>query len=192
MLNILNLLIDTVGGLIVGAFVARFIFQLFRVYHRDTIVQAINQLTNPIVMPLRKIIPGIMGTDLASLVAAIGISFIISEAVSLIVTGGFINPVVALIAAVLGIVSMLLTAVLIIFIIIAIASFIAPQSQSPVLYLLRQLSEPILQPIRRLIPPLGGLDLSMIPALILVQILKYFVLSSFAGLGISPLLVVGI
>ena len=192
MLNIVNLLIDTIGGLIVGLFVARFIFQLFRVYQRDPIVQAVAQFTNPIVLPLRKFVPGLMGTDLASLVAAVGVSLLITEILALLIIGSFINPLSALIAVLLGILNMLLTAVFIVFIIIAIASFIAPQSNSPALYLLRQLAEPILSPIRRILPPLGGLDLSMIPALILVQILKYFVLSSFSKLGISPLLVVGV
>ena len=192
MLNILGLLIDTVGGLLVGVFLARFIFQLFRVYHRDPIVQAVMQFTDPIVRPLRRFIPGLLGTDLASLFAAIAASFLISELCALLFAGGFINPLKLLLAVLLGVISMLITAVFFVFIIIAIASFIAPQSQSPILYLLRQISEPLLQPIRRVLPNFGGLDLSMIPAIILLQILKHFVLQGYYQLGIPPLWVVGV
>lgn len=192
MLSILNLIIDTVGGIIVGVFLARFLFQILRINYRDPIVSAVMQITNPLVLPLRKVTPGLFGLDLASFLAALLISFSVSEILIFFTTGHFLNPLIVILAALLGMASIIISAIIVIFIIVAIASFIAPHSRNPALDLMRSVIEPILSPIRRVIPPIGGLDLSMIPALILLQIIKFIVLSGVTKLGVNPFFIIGL
>ena len=174
-------LIQTLGGLYIMAVLLRFLLQLVRADFYNPISQAIVKVTSPLLNPMRKIIPGFGGIDGASLVLAlalqIGLVYIVLS------MRGIMPGAVPFSAVMLSSVVKLLVEVLNIymfsFIIIAIASWVAPQSYNPGLMLLHQLTEPLASRVRRVIPPLGGLDFSLMAIVLVIVTLKNFL----AGLG---------
>ncbi len=143
-------------------FMARFLLQACRVDFYNPISQGIVKATDPVLRPLRSVLPGLRNLDMASFAAAWITAVLMIYALAL-TEGRYPGSVVALTA---GGLLHVLTRMLDIFwwciIIVIIASFIAPGNYHPALGLLQQITEPLLRPARRLIPPLGGLDFSPI------------------------------
>lgn len=152
--------IHTLGSLYLLLVLLRFLLQLVRADFYNPVSQAINKATNPFLLPLRRIIPGFYGVDLASLVLALIVQWIIIQFTLLIGGAGFINPLYLLASGIISILSMLVNIYTWGMLIYIIASFIAPFSRNPTLLVLRQLITPALAPIRKFIPPLGPIDLS--------------------------------
>lgn len=173
MAQALQFVIESVFNLFAIALLLRFILQWVRAPFRNPFSQFLVALTNFLVLPLRRVIPGLGGLDLASLLAAWLVEFAMLLAIMavsgfpLMVAGWGVVPGIALWAAVkllsLGI-YVLMGAVLI----QALLSWVNPYSPiAPVLY---ALSEPLLRPARKLIPPIGGVDLSPLAVLLVLQL----------------------
>lgn len=139
----------------------------FRADFRNPIAQAILRLTSPLVVPVRRFIPPLGRLDTATVLVAFAIQYFA------------ILIILALHKAMVGIVPIALTSVidlallsirLFIFAIIIgiVLSWIAPHTYNPATAFIRTISEPILRPFRRFIPPIGGLDISPVFALILL------------------------
>ena len=170
-------LIQALGGLYIMAVLLRFILQLVRADFYNPISQAIVKITAPLLNPLRKIIPGIGGVDIASLVLALALQ--IGLFYVLFMLKGFALAGIPLPAVLLLSLKELATEVLNIYmfslIIIAIASWVAPGSYNPGLMLLHQITEPLSSRIRKVIPPLGGLDFSLMVLVLIIITLKNFI-----------------
>lgn len=145
--------------------------QLARADFYNPLSQFIVKATQPVVAPLRRVIPSVGGLDLASVVFA----YVVACAMvfTLITLQQPIIPGVAdvLIIGAIKLVKQCFNIVFYVLILRAILSWVS-QGRSPVEYVLSQLSEPILSPIRRFIPAIGGLDLSMLVAIIGLQFIQ--------------------
>lgn len=172
------LVINTLVGLYLLVVVMRFLLQLVRADFYNPISQFIVKATNPPLIPLRKIIPGWGGIDIASLVLALIIQTI---AIALILLLNGIQPSVeVLLWAAIGLISLLLKIFFWGLLITVIASWIAPNSYNPALILINQILEPAIQPIRKLMPDMGGIDLSPLIAFLLIQVLEILLVQGLA------------
>ncbi|KEI69920.1 YggT family protein [Endozoicomonas elysicola] len=172
----LSFLIQTLGGLYIMAVLIRFLLQLVRADFYNPISQAIVKATSPLLKPIRKIIPGFGGIDVASLVLALILQIVLLYVLLLI--GGYSIAAVpfpsVLISSLVKLGIEFLNIYMFSLIIIAIASWVAPNSYNPGLMLLHQITEPLTSRIRKVIPPLGGLDFSLMVLVIIIITLKNF------------------
>ena len=172
--NALAYLIDVFFGLFTYALLLRFVMQLLRAPFRNPVGQAVMALTDWIVKPLRKVLPGYRGVDWASLVAAFVFQFAWLFALQLAFGRAFallgIGLAFLLVATVIALVKALLWLVIVVVFAQAILSWVAPDG--PVAGVLNALTFPLLRPVRRVVPPIGGtLDLSPLIVIVIAQLL---------------------
>ena len=136
---------------------------------------------------MRKIIPGFGGIDVASLVLALIVQAIAIALIMLI--KGFQPPADVIIWAAIGVMSLFLKIYFWGLLITVIASWIAPSSYNPALILINQILEPAMRPIRKLMPDMGGIDLSPIMMFLAIQVLEVLLVR---GLAISSGMPAGI
>lgn len=175
-------LVETLFGLYILIVMLRFLFQLLRADFYNPVSQFVVKATSPLLRPLRRWIPGLGGIDLAALLLALLIQ--IAELWLIHVMRGYQPSLSGLV--VLSSAELLRTLVYIFLVAIfikVIASWIAPDVYNPVMRLLDTLSEPLLRPARRLLPPMGGLDLSPIVVLIALQMLLMLLVNPLGDLG---------
>ena len=146
----------------------RLLLQLSRADFRNQVCQAVVRVTNPLIIPLRRILPPIGRIDTASVVAVILVA-IVEVVIITSLAGVPLDPVYVLRAALLEIVTKTLWLYFYAIFLYALISMVAADSYSPLNAPLAALCEPVLRPFRRFIPPLGGIDLSPLWAGILIQ-----------------------
>jgi YggT family protein len=170
----LGFLIDVVFGLLTYTLLLRLVMQVMRAPFRNPLGQAVIALTDWIVKPLRKVLPGLRGIDWASVIAAYLSQFLWLLALYFAFGRGFALlgpglPFLA-IAALIALVKALLWLTIIVVFAQAILSWVAPDG--PLAGVLNALTFPLLRPVRRVVPPLGGtLDLSPLIVIVLAQLL---------------------
>ncbi|RUO39343.1 hypothetical protein CWE15_09455 [Aliidiomarina taiwanensis] len=162
-------LVSTLFSLFIMAVVVRGWMQLVQANYFSPLALAIRKITDPVVLPLKKVLPSVGRLDLAVVVLALALTalkiFILAS------MAGQHAPLVALaIVSVRDLALEILQLVFWILIIRAILSWFS-QGQNPLEYVLYELTEPLLRPIRNFIPPLGGLDLSVLILIIFIQFL---------------------
>lgn len=193
--NILHLIINTLMSLFLIIVVLRFLLQLARADFYNPLSQGIVKITKPLLMPLRQLIPGFMGIDIASIVLMIllqlatilTLGFILNQMVM------FTYPLHCFAWAVLGSLTLVSNVYFWSIIITIIGSWIAPGSRHPLLSLANQLIEPLMAPIRRLIPPLGGvIDISPILVLLALKVVDMLIINAAVAVQLNPKLVIGI
>ncbi|MGO4475436.1 YggT family protein [Massilia sp. 2TAF26] len=167
MLPILQLIVDTAASVVGGVLLLRFWMQAIRVRPPMSIAQFIFTLTDWLVRPLRRLLPGLGGYDWASLIGAF---LIVLVASSVMLVAGWSGYTVVL-YAVFRFLNWIIYGFMGLLIIEVVFSWINPHA--PLAPFIRALNDPLLRPLRRVIPPVGGLDLSVLVALILLQIIKY-------------------
>jgi YggT family protein len=187
--NVAYLLVNTLGGLYVLAVLLRFMLQVARADFYNPFTQAIVRVTDPAVRAFRRVIPGYRGLDFASLILALVAQCVCTFL--LITTSGYALPGAGLIItwSVVGLLSFILNIYFWAMMISIIASFIAPYSGHPALVLVRQLTEPVMEPFRRLLPAMGGLDLSPIFVFLGLQIIRMLFIDP---VGVNARVVLGI
>ena len=179
MLNdIFTFVIDTVTGLFAGFLLLRFWMQVQRVRPPTGLAQAIFQLTDWLVHPIRRIVPGFRGYDWASLIAAFLIA-LLAMLVKVWLMGVF-APLAILWLTIFRMLQWILYGLMALLVLEAIFSWVNPHA--PFAPFIRALNEPVLSPLRKLIPPLGGLDFSPLVALVILQILNMVLVKAFAAL----------
>ena len=168
-------LVDTLLSLALLVALLRLLLQWVRADFRNPLARAILQLTNPVVMPLRRILPPVGSLDSATALVVVLIAAI--EAASGYLLSGLGPPPLLLWCelTVLEIARGLLHTYFFIILRYALISLVAPGVYSPAQALLTSLAEPVLRPVRRLIPPLGGIDFSPLWVLIIIQALLILV-----------------
>ncbi len=187
--NVAYLLVNTLGGLYVLAVLLRFMLQVARADFYNPFTQAIVRVTDPAVRAFRRVIPGYRGLDFASLILALVAQCVCTFL--LITTSGYAVPGAGLIItwSVVGLLSFILNIYFWAMMISIIASFIAPYSGHPALMLVRQITEPVMEPFRRLLPAMGGLDLSPIFVFLGLQIIRMLFIDP---VGVNTRVVLGI
>ena len=173
--------ISTLGTLYISLVLLRFLAQLVRADYYNPMSKALVKYTNPLLVPLRKIIPGLFGIDVAALVLALLLQAILIQIILLLAGAGLINPLYLLAWSAISLVGLVLTFYYWGVIIMIIASWVAPQSHNPALSLLRQILEPVMAPLRKIIPPLGMLDLSPMIFLMILHITRNYLMPALAA-----------
>ena len=175
-------IIQTLGSLYLLIVLLRFILQLVRADFYNPLSQFIVKATQPLLTPLRRIIPGFAGLDLASLVLAILVQLLLMI-VTLTLMGINVGGVIPqlLVWSVIGVTSLFLKVFFFALIISVILSWVAPGSYNPGAQLVSQICEPLLAPFRKLLPNLGGLDISPIFAFIAINLIDRFVIGGLAA-----------
>ncbi len=164
-------ILDTLLGLALFVFLARLLLQWTRADFRNPLCQGIVKLTNPLILPLRRVLPPVRKVDTASVVAVLLVA-ILKVAVLYWLTSDlpFTVPALAWVrAVVLEIARTLLWTYFYAIVLYALLSMIAPGGYSPLQSVLATICEPVLKPIRRTIPGISGLDLSPLWAGIAIQ-----------------------
>ncbi|MDP0588026.1 MAG: YggT family protein [Candidatus Endonucleobacter bathymodioli] len=176
-----SLLIQAVGGLYIIAVMLRFLLQLVQADFYNPITQAIVKITSPLLNPVRKVIPSVAGVDTASIVLALALQ--IALIYLLLAIKGFTPDIIpfpqVMISSLVQLANRLLDIYMYSLVIIAIASWIVRGNYNPGLMLLMQLTEPLSSRVRKIIPPLGGLDFSMMIIILIIYFLRNL-LSSIA------------
>lgn len=168
----LAFVLDTLLGLLVGAFLLRVIFQMVRADFRNPLSQAIVRITNPLVVPLRRVVPAIGRFDTAGLVAVILVQ-LLRTAVLFRLKLGLVPPLLLLLqASLLALADTTLLLLIVIVLVYALQSWVSPGQYGPFGRVLADVAEPILRPFRRLLPAMGGLDLSPVFAMLFLQVLR--------------------
>ena len=182
--------IQTLGSLYLLIVLLRFILQLVRADFYNPLSQFVVRATKPLLNPLRKIIPGFGGLDLASLVLAILVQLLLMIVTLTLMgygVGGYLLQL--LIWSIIGVTSLFLKVFFFALIISVILSWVAPGSYNPGAQLVNQICEPVLAPFRKLLPNLGGLDISPIFAFIAINLVDRFVIGNLAAMtGLPPML----
>ena len=164
-------IIEMLLTLCLVAVLLRLLLQWSRADFRNPLARSIVHLTNPVIVPLRRLLPAIGRLDTASCVALI-VAALLQVSVAWLLSG--LGPPPGLLwlrLAVVEIVRITLWTYFFAIVMYAMLSLVAPGTYSPAQGLLVSLCEPVLRPFRRLIPPLGNLDLSPLWAGIAIQAL---------------------
>jgi YggT family protein len=168
MTQALYFIIKTLAQLYLLLLLLRFWLPWLRADFRNPVAQGILRFTSPLIVPLRRLLPSIGRIDSATLVVAFAVQF----ATVLLLLAIFRRQVDMLTVAFISIIELGTLSLNLFFFAILIRiilSWIAPHTYNPITALLTTLSEPILRPFRRVVPSIGGLDISPIFALVLLQ-----------------------
>lgn len=168
-------LIHTFISLFFFFVLARFLLQVMRADFYNPFSQACVKITNPFLKPLRLFIPGLWGIDLASIVLLFIVQLVHAEVIGLLVTGSLINIASVLVFSIFGTLNYITWVIFVCAIILIITSFVAPFSSHPILMLMRQFLQPLLNPFQRILPPMGGLDFSIMFLLIFNSALQMLI-----------------
>ena len=165
---VILLIVNTVATILAGVLLLRFWMQAIRVRPPQSLSHFMYSLSDWMVLPMRRIIPGIGGYDWASLIGAF---IVIALSVSVMFIDGYTGAMVAKLAL-YRFLSWILYGFMFLLIAEAIFSWVNPHA--PLAPFIRALNEPLLRHLRRVVPLVGGIDLSMLVALILLQIVLYY------------------
>jgi YggT family protein len=170
------------------AVLLRLLLQWVRADFYNPLSQAIVKLTNPPLRPLRRLIPGYGGIDLAALLLAFVLELVKAWLVGAeigryhmpgLIEGGSLSPLQLIDLALAELVALTFNIYIFSIIIQALLSWVNPGHYNPFSALLSRLNEPLLRPARRLIPPFSGLDLSPLVVILALQVVKMLVMPLF-------------
>lgn len=169
MLDALIFLVQTLADLFLLAFLLRFIMQWVRANHYNPLSQVVFKVTNPLVVPARRVLPSVGGLDAPTLVVLFVLEVIVTfvllrlAALSPTAIGVFaassLNVVDVLFYSVLRLISLTLLLYIGATFIYVLLSWFGDRGRNPMAALLGDLVEPVLRPVRRLLPPISGLDI---------------------------------
>lgn len=170
----LTFLVNTVFGLFVVALLLRFYLQWVRAPYRNPLSEFLQALTDFMVRPTRRLIPGLWGLDLASLALAWLFQFV-EILVVLLIRSDAMSPAAGMVFAAAALMALVMLVKVSLYIVIVaviaqvICSWFAPSS--PMMPLLNSMTRPFLRVFQRRIPPIGNLDLSPLILLVVIQLL---------------------
>ena len=190
----LMLVINTLFDLYILLVLLRFLLQMLRADFYNPVSQFIVKLTTYPLRMLRRVIPSVGGQDTAAIVLCLVLiygKFLLLRLLSIpaVQIGGVMAPLSGvsyaglLVFCIADLIALTLTVFLVAVIIQVILSWISPGQYNPVIGLVHKLSDPVLKPIRKLIPSLGGLDLSPLFATLLLLVAKMLIVPPIVYLG---------
>ncbi len=160
-------IINALATLITFVFLLRFWLPWFRVDFRNPLAQGILRATSPIIVPLRRIVPSIGRIDTATVVVAFLVQALTLISIR-VLTGIPFSAKFIVLGSIFELIDLSLRLFMFAIIIRIVLSWIAPLTHNPVTALLESITDPLLRPFRRYIPPIGGFDISPIFAIILL------------------------
>ncbi|NMM85145.1 hypothetical protein B2J88_12320 [Rhodococcus sp. SRB_17] len=165
--QIVSFLLDVAAGLLCGACLLRIYMQWQRIGFGNPVGRLVFALSDWMVLPLRRLLPAVGRWDWASLVAA-GLVELAQYVLLWLVLGAGAGWAWLPWLALLGLVRVAITGTIGLLIVYAVMSWV--QARSPIADVIARLCEPLLRPVRRVLPTLGGIDLSPLVLLVLLQI----------------------
>lgn len=168
--NAFSYLVGTLLDLYITAILLRVLLQWVRADFYNPVCQFLVKLTNPALVPLRRVIPSIGRIDTAAILLMLALEFLGVWVVSRIASTP-LTPAGIVVFSVTKLLATLLVTYFFLIIANVIISWVASAARHPVIPLVYQLTEPVLRPFRRLIPPIAGIDLSPVFALIGIRFL---------------------
>tara|TARA_A100001011_G_scaffold70822_1_gene72460 strand:- start:2992 stop:3585 length:594 start_codon:yes stop_codon:yes gene_type:complete len=194
--NLLNALIfitQTIGGLYLMFVLMRLLMQISRVDYYNPISQGIIKLTDPLCAPIRRFLPFLWRIDTATLLLAIILQLIIICLVMKL-SGGLVFDLIYVAWALVGLSALACDIYFFALLISVVVSWLAPHSNHPAIVLINELTNPICEPARKIIPPLGGLDFSIIIVFMAITLIdQYLLIKPLAvSLGIPRGLILGL
>jgi YggT family protein len=178
-------LIQTLFGLYILVVAIRFLLQWLRADFYNPLSQFVVKLTSPVLRPLRRLIPGYGGLDLAALVLAWLLKSIELALLTLVV-GVNASLFGALAWSIPALVELFINIFLFAILIRVILSWVNPDPYNPAIALLSRLTDPIMRPAQRLIQPIGGIDLSPIVVIMGLVLLEMLLVPPLKWLTGSP------
>lgn len=180
--NAIEFLIQTLFGLYLVAVMLRVLLQLTRADFYNPVSQFLVKVTNPPLIPLRRVIPGFMGIDFAAVVLMIVIKMVEIFLIVLI-KGVSVNFFGIVVLAIAELFRLLINVYFFTILIQVVLSWVNPGTYNPAVALLYSINEPLLGRARRMIPPISGFDLSPIVVIILLQLISILLVQPIADLG---------
>jgi len=178
--------LQTLGSLYLLIVLLRFVLQLVRADFYNPLSQFAVRATQPLLKPLRRIIPSLFGLDMSSLVLALIVQIVLMALTLLLAYHTTGSPVPLLIWSIIGVTALFLKIFFFALIISVILSWVAPGSHNPGAELVNQICEPALAPFRRILPSMGGLDISPILAFMVLKLLDMLVINNLAAMTGMP------
>ena len=173
--NPLEFLVTTLFSLYILAVMLRFLLGVVRADFYNPVSQFLVRITNPLLLPMRKVIPSLGRYDTSALLLMLLLQFIALGLVVLL-RGISVSVVTLLIVAVGELVMLAINVFMFAIIIQVILSWVNPGNYNPVTAVLYSITSPIMRPLQRLIPPISGIDLSPLVAIIGLQVLRMLVM----------------
>ncbi|EIK98548.1 YGGT family protein [Pseudomonas sp. M47T1] len=178
--------VQTLVSFYLAIVLLRFVLQLVKADFYNPLSQFAVRATQPLLKPIRRLIPSIGGLDTSSLLLALIIQTLLMAAVMMINFGTILDLPHLLIWALIGVFSLFLKIFWLAMIVMVIVSWVAPGTHNPAAELAYQISEPFLAPFRRIVPNLGGMDISPIFAFLAIQVVQSFFMPRLAILAGMP------
>ena len=176
--------IEMVSGIVILVFMIRFLLQLVQADFYNPISRMVVTLTQPVLRPLRRVIPGLAGLDLSSLLV-----MLVLQLIALLLLAMVLGYPVSLPGLIVLAFAELLQLAIYVFmgaiIILVILSWVQPHGGHPLMSVLTSLSGPVMRPARRLLPPFGGLDLSPLLALLVLGVVLRLLIAPVRDLGLG-------
>ncbi len=176
-------LVQTLFGLYILAVMLRLLLQMVRASFYNPLSQFLVKVTNPVLVPLRRIVPGVAGFDVASLILLLALQLLELTLVALLQDQN-LNIAGLTVLAIAKLLGLLVNVFFFSILIQVILSWIRPGDYSPVTALIHSLNEPLLGPARRLLPPMGGFDLSPILVMIGLRLLSMLVVAPLTDVAL--------
>ena len=165
-------LVKSLADLYLLTFLMRFIMQWVRAGYNNPLAQFIFKITNPLVVPARRVLPSVAGLDVPTLIVLMVLEVVVTFVLLRLV--GLPLPVpVVLFYSLLRLIALVLWFYFGATIVCALLSWFGERGRNPIGYFLGELVEPLLRPARRLLPPMSGFDLSPLIVLLLLQAAMY-------------------
>ena len=162
-------LIQVAFGLYILMVMLRFLFQLVRADFYNPVSQAIVKITNPPLVLLRRVIPGLWGIDFASIILLLALQ-ILELALILSLRGVMPQPLGLAVLSVAELLNLAIWILIITLFVRIIISWVSPGGYNPIIALLVSLTDPLMRPARRMLPPISGLDLSPLVVFVVLQL----------------------
>ena len=175
--NIGILLVEVLFSFYIGAILIRFLLALSRANFYNPLSQSLVKITNPVLVPLRRMIPAIGKLDTASIVLALGLK-IIQTLLLVALQGSEANLPVVFVYAVIDLLRTVIYIYIVALIIQAVLSWVGNSQGNPLADILYSLTEPLLRPVRQFVPVVGMMDFAPMVAMLLLYIVL-IVLQSF-------------
>jgi YggT family protein len=188
--NILLTILSIASSFYMTLVLLRFLLQLARADFYNPISQFLVKATDPPLRVVRKVVPGWGGIDGAAIVLSILIQAITFTLVLLLYDAGaaLFNPAWLLAWSVLNVVGLVASLYFWAVIAVVVISWIAPGSSHPAIQLVAQITEPVMRPVRKMVPSLGGLDLSPIIVFLILQVVNVMIDHMKVAAGMPALL----
>ncbi|MGB3918062.1 MAG: YggT family protein [Thiothrix litoralis] len=167
--NVGVFLVQTLFSLYIGAVLIRFLLALSRANFYNPLSQFLVKITNPVLVPLRRLIPAIGKLDTAAIVLALGLK-VIQVLLLVALQGSDASLPVVLVYAVVDLLRTVINIYIFALIIQAVLSWVGNSYGNPLADVLHSLTDPLLRPIRNVVPTIGMVDLSPMVAILLLYV----------------------